>query len=73
MERNNITVPDCVVEQVIREGSLEYMPRAMDASQIIKTRDTKLSSYFKSGKSMNKAIKDWHKVPIRGPGRRLES
>ena len=69
-DTNLIKVPDELAEQVIMEGSMDYRPRLGDKKNVIKTRQTNksLGSFFKSGKSLNKAMSDCYRIPNRLAG-----
>lgn len=58
---NKIKVPDNLAKKVMKDGKTDYRPKMGDSGQVIQQRKTQssLSSYFKSGKSLNKAYKFW--------------
>ena len=65
-DTNQIKIPEHVAAKVLQEGSLDYRPTMGAPQQIIQRRKTtsNLASFFRSGKSLNKAYREWNtKVP----------
>ena len=61
-----IEVPETISTKVLQEGTMDYRPQVgSDVKPVIKPVNPSYSSFFKSGKSLNKHTKEFLSVTFK--------
>ena len=62
-DKNVVKVPENLANRVLKTGHMDYRPAMGGANGVVAVRSktsNSMCSFFKSGKSLNKGMKEWN-------------